>query len=58
MNISVLFSHPGDFTPICATELDEVAHLADDFAKCNIKLIGISTNELKDHYKWVEDIDE
>ncbi|KAH0840031.1 Ssu72-like protein-domain-containing protein [Lanmaoa asiatica] len=54
----ILFSHPGDFTPVCTTELGEVARRADDFAKRNVKVIGISANNLQDHHKWVEDISE
>ncbi|KAF9247211.1 1-Cys peroxiredoxin [Melanogaster broomeanus] len=54
----ILFSHPGDFTPVCTTELGEVARRADDFAKRNVKVIGISANGLEDHKAWVEDINE
>ncbi|ESK95444.1 1-cys peroxiredoxin [Moniliophthora roreri MCA 2997] len=52
----ILFSHPGDFTPVCTTELGEVARRAPEFAKRNTKVIGISANNLDEHYKWVEDI--
>ncbi|KAF7983870.1 hypothetical protein HWV62_18206 [Athelia sp. TMB] len=55
---AVLFSHPGDFTPVCTTELGEVARRADDFAQRNVKVIGISANGLEDHNKWVEDIND
>ncbi|PFH51433.1 hypothetical protein AMATHDRAFT_59184 [Amanita thiersii Skay4041] len=55
---AVLFSHPGDFTPVCTTELGEVARRAEDFAKRNVKVIGISANGLEDHHKWVEDIND
>ncbi|KAJ7677365.1 1-Cys peroxiredoxin [Mycena rosella] len=54
----VLFSHPGDFTPVCTTELGEVARRSDDFAKRNVKVIGISANNLDDHTKWIKDINE
>lgn len=55
---AVLFSHPGDFTPVCTTELGEVARRSADFEKRNVKVIGISANGLEDHHKWVKDINE
>jgi len=55
---AVLFSHPGDFTPVCTTELGEVARRAEDFKKRNVKVIGLSANGLADHHAWVKDINE
>ena len=55
---AVLFSHPGDFTPVCTTELGEVARRAEDFKKRGVKVIGISANNLSDHNKWVVDIND
>ncbi|KAG5343052.1 hypothetical protein C0989_000042 [Termitomyces sp. Mn162] len=55
---AVLFSHPGDFTPVCTTELGEVARRASDFEKRGVKVIGISANGLEDHNKWIQDINE
>ena len=41
----VLFSHPADYTPVCATELGAVAKLPDEFAKRNTKdIFGLNLN--------------
>ena len=53
---AVLFSHPKDFTPVCTTELGYVAGLADEFAKRNTKIIGISVDPVESHEKWKADI--
>jgi len=55
---AILFSHPADFTPVCTTELGEVARRHEDFKQRNVKVLGISANGLSDHEKWVEDINE
>ena len=55
---AILFSHPKDFTPVCATELGSVAQLKDEFDARGCKVIGISLDKVEDHIKWASDIED
>jgi alkyl hydroperoxide reductase subunit AhpC len=55
---TILFSHPGDFTPICTTELAELAFLQPEFKKRQTKIITLSADSLDDHLEWISHIDK
>lgn len=52
----LLFSHPADFTPVCSTELVELARRESDFQKLNTKLIGLSIDSIHSHLAWRENL--
>jgi alkyl hydroperoxide reductase subunit AhpC len=54
----VLFSHPKDFTPVCTTELGEVARIRHEFDQRDVKVIGLSVDPLEAHVQWSADIAE
>jgi peroxiredoxin (alkyl hydroperoxide reductase subunit C) len=50
----VLFSHPGDFTPVCTSEFYAFAKRNDQFKALKTRLIGLSIDQVYSHIKWVE----
>jgi peroxiredoxin (alkyl hydroperoxide reductase subunit C) len=54
----ILFSHPADFTPVCTSEFMTFAHMEEQFAQANCKLVGLSVDGLYSHIAWLRTIKE
>lgn len=52
------FSHPADFTPVCTTEMGRTAQLAQEFEARNVKPLGLSTDTVEEHVKWIDDVND
>ena len=48
----IILSHPMDFTPVCSTELIEIAKLQDEFENLGVKILTVSTDPLDTHRQW------
>ncbi len=54
----LLFSHPKDYTPVCTTELGEVARIKPELDRRHVKPIGLSVDTAERHEGWNRDIHE
>lgn len=52
----ILFSHPGDFTPVCTSEFISFAQLFQEFKKRGVELLGLSIDSNPSHLAWVYSI--
>lgn len=52
----VLFSHPGDFTPVCTTEMIAFTRAHTYFKNLNTELLGLSVDSNPSHLAWMYDI--
>lgn len=52
------FSHPADFTPVCTTEMGRTSQLAPEFEARNCASLGLSTDTVEEHLKWIEDVND
>lgn len=53
----ILFSHPADFTPVCSSEILELAAQQEEFEKLGVKLAVISTDPLDKHFSWKKSLE-
>ena len=52
----VFFSHPGDFTPVCTTEMIAFTRAHTYFKQLNAELLGLSVDSNSSHLAWMYDI--
>lgn len=52
----ILFSHPGDFTPVCTTEFLAFTEAYNCFVAKNAQLLGLSIDSNASHLAWVYNI--
>ena len=52
----VLFSHHGDFTPVCTTEMIAFTRAHTYFKQMNTELLGLSVDSNSSHLAWMYDI--
>ena len=52
----VFFSHPGDFTPVCTTEMIAFSRAYTYFQQINTELLGLSIDSNPSHLAWIYDI--
>ena len=51
-------NHPGDFTPVCITQIGRTAQSADAFTIRHVKPLGLATDTVAEHLRWIKDVDE
>jgi len=54
----ILFSHPADFTPVCSTELLDLAYFQPEFDELGVKVAVISVDDLEMHQMWKSQLEE
>lgn len=54
----IICSHPADFTPVCTSEIMELALMQQDFKDLNCALMVVSTDDLQRHKGWEKAIEE
>jgi len=54
----IVLSHPKDFTPVCSSEILELAYAQKSFDDLNTKLMVVSTDILEQHRSWKAALEE
>lgn len=53
----IIFAHPRDFTPVCSSEILDLAYHQDDFKALNTQLLVLSVDRMVSHRSWKADLE-
>jgi peroxiredoxin (alkyl hydroperoxide reductase subunit C) len=53
----ILFAHPRDFTPVCSSEILELAFRQDEFKNLNAEIVVLSVDKMVSHLSWKSDLE-
>lgn len=54
----ILFAHPRDFTPVCSSEILDLAYRQEEFIALNTQIVVLSVDRLVSHQSWKRDLEE
>ena len=54
----IIFAHPKNFTPVCSSELLELAYQQEGFNSLNASILILSTDILSQHFLWKAALEE
>lgn len=54
----VLFSHPRDFTPVCSSEILELAYHQNEFKELGAHIVVMSVDRMASHRTWKADLEQ
>lgn len=54
----VLFTHPRDFTPVCSSEILELAYHQGEFTDLGTHIVVMSVDRMASHRSWKADLEE
>ena len=53
----ILFAHPRDFTPVCSSEILDLAYRQADFEALNTQILVLSVDRMVSHLSWKSDLE-
>jgi peroxiredoxin (alkyl hydroperoxide reductase subunit C) len=54
----ILFAHPRDFTPVCSSEILDLAYRQNEFKALNTQIVVLSVDRMVSHRSWKADLEE